>query len=299
MNNGKKTPDNALRDKLMALRERLYIRYGERGLKIISVAIPVALALLIILTVALFLFSVRGIEVSGEVTVFNEADVIEAAELEEGDSLFLRSSGSIKRTIKRNLPLAESVKVSKTLTGKVKIKVEFAPVMLYTKIGESYYAIDGDLKVLDKDESRSKYSASGAVYVRLPEVRQPVIGKKLVFYDTVEETDTEGELLYEVKETKYYDYVTEYLKSFLESGFHSDANVIVLEEKFNIELIYAAKFRVRFGYTSDLAVKFDVLFEILNEGSMQSYEKVTVDLTNPSKATARPDNLLDIEEYFK
>jgi hypothetical protein len=294
-----KRPENAIREKLEAMRARLFLRYGEKGLKRLTVLIPTAFFALLALILFFFLFPIRGIEVVGDATVFNEGDIIQAAEIEEGDSFFLRSSGSIKRALERNLPLAEKIKVTKTFTGKIKIDVEFRKAEFFAKCGELFFAFDSDLTVVGIDSSRSKFLAFGAVYVRLPEVRDPEVGKKIVFYDTIEETDTAGELLYEVKEEKYYDYVPTYLKALLASGFHEDADVADLRRKFDIVLIYAEKFEAKFGYVDDLEAKFNVFFKILEEGSAQSYDKATADLTNPSKATLRPNNLIDIDEYMK
>lgn len=292
-------PETALRDKLEALRTRLFLRYGEKGLKRITILIPTAFFALLALILFFFLFPVRGIEVTGDATVFNEGDIIRAAEVEEGDSFFLRSSGSIKRALEKNLPLAENIKVKKTFSGKIMIDVEFRKAEFFAKSGDKYFAFDSDLRIVGVDSSRSKFLAFGAVYVRLPEVRDVAVGKNIVFYDTIEETDTEGETLYEVKEEKYYDYVKTYLKALLGSGFHEDADCVDLTQKFDIVLIYADKYEAKFGYVNDLEAKFNVFFKILEEGSSQTYEKATVDITNPSKATLRPNNLLDIDEYLK
>lgn len=293
-----KNGETNVREKLEYLRAKLFLRFGEKGAKRIIVGIPVLILALVVLFALLLLLPIRQIEVSGEVTMFNEGEIISAASLEEGDSLFLRSSGSIKRSIKANLPLTETVKVRKGLFGKVKIEVEFNDVEFYCRIGDLYYAIDENLRVLDCDESRSKYSAYGAVLVSLPEVRDPVLGEKLVFYDTVEETDTEGETLYEVRKERFYDFASEFLTALKGSGFLPDSNAVLLNEKFDVTLIYAKKFKVQFGNTSDLEVKFRILFGILDEGSMQYADAVSVDLTNPSRASARADVTLDLSEYY-
>ena len=297
MKNGEKKPEEQLREKLEGARAKLFIRYGEKGARRILLGIPVGIFAVVLLAVLFFLLPIRRIEVVGEVTMFNEGEIIGAAEIEEGDSLFLKSAGRIKRTIRKNLPLTESVRVTKSLFGKVKIEIEFADVDYYCKIGDRYYAIDEELRLLDSDESKTKYSAYGAVLVKLPETREPVIGERIIFYDTVEETDTEGETLYEVREERFYDFASEVLTALKDSGFLPDSDAVLLEERFNVTLIYAEKFQITFGNTSDLDVKFRVLFGILDEGSMQYADKVSVDLTTPSKATARADNSLDFSQY--
>jgi hypothetical protein len=57
------------------------------------------------------------------------------------------------------------------------------------------------------------------------------------------------------------------------------------------------KYKVNFGTSVDLGTKFNILFGILNDEAMKSMEKVYIDLTTPSKATARPDLTLDFSEF--
>ena len=274
------------------------MKYGERGARRIIIASASAAVALVALLILILLFPIKTIAVSGEVTMFNEGEIIEAAEISEGDSIFLCSAWKIKRTIRKNLPLADEIKVRKTLSGTVKIQISFGEVEYYTKVDGVYYALDSSLRVLDSNKSGAKYSAYGAVFVRLPEVRAPEIGKKIVFYDTVEETDTEGETLYEVADVKYYNYVSEFLASLKESGFWEQADGVVLTEKYDVVLIYAEKYKVSFGNASNLNSKFRVLFGILDEGSTQYADKVEIDLTNPSAAIARPNPELDLDAYL-
>jgi len=288
----------ATRQKLESIRDNLCMKYGEKGARRIMISAAVATVALVALLILFFVLPVRSISVGGEVTMFNEGEIIEAAELSEGDSLFLRSSWDIKRTIRKNLPLADDIKVTKTLSGTVKIKITFDDVKYYTKVDGIYYAIDSSLRVLDSNESRAKYSAYGAVYVKLPEVRPLEIGEKIVFYDTVEETDTEGELLYEVKDVKYYAYVTDFLSKLEKSGFLEQADGALLTEKYDVTLVYADKYKIRFGSIAELDSKLRVLFGILDEGSTQYADKVEIDLTDPSAAIARPDPTLDLDEFI-
>ena len=295
---GKKRPEEKVREGLESARDAVIGRIGEKRVKKIIRAISVLLALAALLVVASFFFKIGSIEVTGDVTMFNEGEVIRAAQIYEGNRLFAKSSRRIERNIRAALPLAESVKVRKSLSGKVSIDIEFADVYYYTKVGDLYYALDEELRVLDFDESRSKYSAYNAVYVRLPELRDPKKGEALVFYDTVEETDAEGETLYEVKKTSYYDFVVEFLAALKESGYHTESRAIDLREKFEIELVYADKFVIKFGNSRDLDVKFRILSEINSEGSMDYVNKGVIDLSDPSKAFACADETLDLTNYF-
>ena len=292
-----KRPEDKAREQLEAIRAKMLLKFGERGSRRLVAGVIIALLATVLLTVAFFLLKIDSIEITGDVTVFNETEVINAADIGIGDRLFGVSSAKIKRNIKANMPIADNIKVGKSLSGKVTIHIEMMEVDYYTKVNGMYYAIDGELKVLGKSKSASKFSSFGAVLVKLPKVREPEIGKKLVFYDTVVETDTEKETIYEVREESFYKYTTDFLTTLKASGYHSEANGVVLAEKFEVTLIYAKKFSIHFGNSNDLDVKFRVLYEILSEGSMQYTDKASIDLSDPSRATARPDPSLDFSEF--
>lgn len=287
-----------LRKKLEAIRDGIVTRFGERNTRIFLTVTAVSVILVVCLFALSLLFKINVIDVSGDVTMFNEGEIIRAAGIAEGDLLYGKSSGRIERNIKRAIPLTKTVEVKKSLSGKVSIEISFEKVDYYCKIGNRYYAVDKELRVMDSDESRSKYSAFGAVCIRLPEVREPVIGQKLVFFDTVEETDTEGETLYEVRDEDFYKFTVEFLTILKQSGYLTESNAVILEQKFDIEMVYANKFLIKFGDSKDLEEKFRLLFEILSEGSMNYAGKGVIDLSNPTKAFARADESLDFAGYI-
>ncbi len=287
------------RQLMIGARTWLFTRFGEDKARKIIIGAPIALGIALILGLLLVFTPVRTIEVSGDVDMFNEGDIIEAADVGEGDLMILHPNFLIKSAIREKLPLVGNIKITKTPFGKLKIDVRVGEVDFYTKIGEKYYAIDENLRVLDESTKRSKYSAYGAAYVILPEVREPRIGDYIVFYDTVEETDTEGETLYEVKEESFYDYASEFLSTLKdsESGFLEQTDGIILDERFDVTLIYGLKYKVKFGSVANLDAKLRVLFGILNEGTVVKMDKAIIDLTDPSKATAREDISLDLTEF--
>ena len=290
-------PEDKVRRALEGARAKLFLRFGEKKSKWIIRGSIIGICAIIVLTVAFLCIRIQSIDVEGDVTMFNEGEIIRAAEIAQGDGLLWRSSGAIRRSIEKNMPIAHNVKVTKSLLGKVTIYVELLPVEYYFEYNGSFYALDCDLLVLDKSDSHTKYTAYGAIKVLLPEIREPAIGDRIVFYDTVEETDTEGEPLYEVKEEKTYAYVQKFLSELSSSGYLSQTGGVDLREKFDITIRYADKFRVRFGDVTNLEIKYRMLYEIIEEGSMQYAERVRIDLSDPSEATARADATVDFSEF--
>ena len=291
-------PEDKTREALEGLRAKMFLRFGECGSRRLVIGIIAGISLAVLLILSSLLIRIGTIEVTGNVTMFNEGEIIAAAEIAEGDGLFWQSKAKIKRNIEKNMPIAQNVKVTKSLFGKVTINVELLSVDYYCRQGDYYYALDADLRVLDKNKNRTKYSAYGAVLVELPETRELIVGQTVIFYDTVEETNEEKETLYEVRDESFYKYTTTFLHALKDSGYHAQANGVILTEKFDVTLIYAEKFKIRFGDSRDLDVKFRVLYAIFEEGSMQYVDKGSIDLSNPSAPTARPDITLDFSKYI-
>ena len=286
-----------VREILVGFRAWFFLRFGEKKAGKILIIAPIVLAALLIISIIALFIPISSIEVRGDVDMFNEGEIVEASGIGEGDLMLLHPGFAISHSLKENLPLVEKVMVYK-IFGKVIIDVEVRELDFYTMVGDKYYAIDEDLRVLDSSAKRSKYSANGAAYVKLPEAREPQIGEMLVFYDTIEETDTEGETLYEVKEERYYSYVKSFLSSIAnneEIVEHTDG--IDLCEKFNILLIYDMKYQVKFGAATALDAKLAVLSSIIEEGSVGNMTTAVIDLSSPQSATSREDVELDFSEF--
>ena len=294
-----------LRMRLEAVREKMLRKFGEKGTRIILISGAAVLSLIILLIIGFFLIRINEFEIKGDVSAFNESEIVEAAEIDIGDGLFWKSSYRIKKNLEKNLPVSFDVKVFKSPFGKVIIDFELIDVDYFTKVGDEYYAFNADMKILDSDRSRSKYTALGAVYVELPKTREPKVGEKIVFYDTVEETDEEGDFLYEVRDESVYAYVGECLNSLKKNHFHSGADAIILDEKFEIALIYAGQFRVNLGTPESLDVKFSLLNEILikveedNKNTGKMIGKARIDLSDITKPSLREDYTLDFSEYVE
>ncbi len=300
MKEGKKTrASEAVKEFLIAARDAVVARLGEKKAKFVLLGILAALIALVLLVVAMLIIPVNAIEISGDTQMFNEGDIVEASGVGEGDRLFLHPFFMISGSIKKSLPLVDRVIVLKNpFNGRLYIDVKVKNVEFYTKVGDVYCAIDENLRVLDISTKRSKYSAFGAAFVKLPELREPVLGESLIFYDTVEETDTEGETLYEVKEERYYDYIPAFLKALRKSYFLSQTDGIMLEEKFDIRIVCDLKYQVKFGNSASLNAKLGALFEVFEEGSVVEYkDSVIIDVSQPSRPTARTDATLDFSEF--
>ena len=94
-----------LRKRLEAVREKMLLKFGENGTRIILIAGAAILSLIILLVIGFFLIRINEFEIKGDVSAFNESEIVEAAEIDIGDGLFWKSSYRIKKNLEKNLPV--------------------------------------------------------------------------------------------------------------------------------------------------------------------------------------------------
>lgn len=275
------------------------------GVKIIS------LCILCVLALCLFVFCVRidSIEVEGDVHIFNESRIVDASELKVGGCMYSKPFFIIKGSIRKNLPMAERISVHKNfLTGKVKLKVEFSDYEYFTEYGGKYYGLDRELRVTDIKESRLEFLSMGAAALELPSIEQPAIGQTVVFSQTLDITDSEGNVIEEGKDVSRFDYASELLCYLEEHGYADRVNAVFLEEKYNIRMIFDGKYLIYIGKCEALGTKLEVIDAIISDGTVLRAETgsgetveiakyAVIDVRDPALASARADNTLDFSDY--
>ena len=264
------------------------------GAKIISLCI---IALLLV-GVLVLVTRIDSIEIEGDVSLFNESEIVEASELSVGGALYSKPFFVIKNSIRKNLPMAEKVSVRKNIfTRKVTIRVEFTDYEFVVQSGDKFYAVDSNLTVVDIRDSRLEFVSLGARVLTLPEIETPVLGEGLVFSSTVDILDENGRLVKKGDDISKYSYVTELLGFLKSSGYLDRTDAVFLDEKFNLRIVMDGRCLVYIGRCEGLETKFEVIDAIINEGSTAYGKGVVINVQNPALASARVDNNLDFSEY--
>lgn len=280
----KKSAEEKVREKLNKINLKLTDKISSVGLKKIIIIASVSVALIALIILGMCFDKIKNIYVEGDLVAYNETRIIEASGIDIGDSIFGKSGFFIKRSIRKNIPMTEKVKIRKNIfTGKVSIEIEFADFDYFIKHGSSYYAVDENLVVMDKRASKSEYFTLGARYIDIPDVCTPEIGKPLIFEDTVPADKNDKDVV----DVEEYDYIYNFLKAAKASKSYGKMNVLLLEEKFNISAVYSQKYRVYFGNFSDVELKIKMLDGVYDDGSFDYVEKGIIDLSDPSKVSAR------------
>lgn len=281
---GKQSAEDKVRKRLNDINDKLHDENNKVKLKKTIIIAAVCLGVLALIIFLMVIDKVKQIKVTGELSAYNESRVIEASDIDIGESIFKRTSFGIKRNIKKSIPMTEKVKIRRNIfTGKITIDIEFDDFDYFVKYGKNYYAVDENLVVMDKRGSKSEYFALGARLIEIPDILEPKIGEELIFEDTVPEDENDTD----VSDIKEFKYIYDVLKRASESGYYNEINVISLKEKFNINAIYSRKYRVYIGNPNQMDTKFKMLDGVLNEGSLKYAQKGIIDVTDPSKVSAR------------
>ena len=292
----KKSAEERVREKLNKMNLKLTEKSSVGKLKKTVILACVTIGALALIIFGMYMDKVKEIYVEGDLTAYNETMIIEASGIDIGDSIFGKTAFGVKHRIKKNIPMTEKVKIRKNIfTGRVKIDIEFSEFDYFIKYGSNYYAVNEKLVVMDKRSSKSEYFALGARYIEIPDVCDPEIGKALIFEDTVPE-DKDDKDVVDIEE---YQYIYDILRIASESESYGEMNVLLLEEKFNISAVYSEKYRVYIGNFNQIDIKFKMLDGVLNEGSLKYAEKGIIDLSDPTKVSARAvddsENVVDGE----
>lgn len=292
-----KTPEQKTREKLYELQGK--INKGKETGKIRKVYFLAfaMLAILVAFVVLFFTVKVENINISGDLRAYNETRVAEASEIDIGKSMFEKSSLGIKKSIRKNIPLAEKIKVKKNIfTGEINIDISFAPFDFYIRYDDLYYAIDENLVVVDIRESENDFSSLGGTFIEIPKICKPEFSKALVFYDTLKDPENDERFTLseeEIRDKSVYEYISYALKNLKNSRDYSILTSVDLVRKYDIVAVYDERFKVNFGGISSFDVKIDMLHEILYDTSWQHSDYGLIDLTNPSAATAKAVQSID------
>ncbi len=276
------------------LKNKDYSNPELTGVKIISLCV-IALLLLGFLVLVT---RIDSIEIKGDVSLFNESEIVEASELSVGGALYSKPFFVIKHSIRKNLPMTEKVSVRKNFfTRKVTITVEFTDYEFVLQHGDKFYGVDSDLTVTDIRDSKLEFIALGARVLTLPEIEEPILGESLIFSSTVDVLDENGRVIEKGDDLSKYSYVTELLGFLSQSGYLDRTDAVFLDEKFNIRLIMDGRYLVYIGRCESLETKFEVIDAIIDEGSTDYGKSVIISVQNPALASARVDNELDFSEF--
>ena len=239
-------------------------------------AIALGLLLYLIVRLALLIIPVREIAVT-ESDFFTAEEMIEAVGIGEGDRMFGFSVKEKEEHVLSKYPLLKSLRIRRSLSGKLTISAEEKDCKCYVKVSGCYYVLGWEnFTVLLESDSDERLKEYGLYEISLPSVRTAFLGEALEFGKA-----GEGEYVGDLLET-------------LESSFlKGRITGIRASSAYRISVIVDGKYDVVLGGMSDLERKLERLEIMMQSELFLGDAHVEVDLSVLSAPVAKRVERID------
>lgn len=213
-----------------------------------SVSAPLMFVVVIvsIIFVMSVFFRVADITVVGN-THYTDEEIIRAIDIEEGDNLFFFDRFAAISRVFAKLPYIEEVSVERHLPDSVTIEVTESTALAYLVLGDEYWTLDHNCKVLGK-----------AVKDELVTLI-PIEGIKpgtLLIGETMQTEDGN---------TAIVEYLRELLFQIQERGLHYYITHIDFNDPNDVYFQFGDRFTVRLGRNSETEYKFGMFVSVLEK----------------------------------
>lgn len=218
--------------------------------KLLMICLGIALVLLLLWPMARFTAShlvVEDVRIEGS-SAYGIEEILEAAELDIGDSLPIFKAKNIEGSLKSSLPYLKNCSVSFALPGTVIILLTDECPAFCAEIFGEFYAISADLRVLERSDTSESFK--DLIYIEMPPISRAVVGEKIVFADGDD-----------------CDHITEFLTLLAESELNGRIEKVYFDKKFDIVACVDSEFRVMLGSPSDMKLKLATVAKMIEENS--------------------------------
>lgn len=238
---------------------RFAFLYKLLALVVICTAIALALTLF---------FRIRTISVSGQHR-YSESDIVSAAQVKEGDNLFLLNKYNAAERIRKALPYVETVQFRRTLPDTLSIVVtECTSPAAVVQEGTAYLLCD---------QGRVVDAVTPTAAKSLPQVKGLTLLEPLVG----EEARTDDAQALSLSQ------LLELLQALDEREMAGDVQSIDVSDPAQLTLRYLDRFEVCFPRDADYGYKLDYLTAVVEK--LEVNEKGTINMMQEGKARFIPE----------
>lgn len=225
-----------------------FMQPQRRRRRFSSVSAPLMFVVVIvaIIFVMSVFFRVKDIQVVGNSHYTNE-EIIRAIDIEEGDNLFFFDRFASLSRVFAKLPYIEEVTVTRHLPDRVVIEVTESKALAYLVLGDEYWTLDRNCKVLGKavlDELSSLIPVEG------------INPGTLLIGEPMQTEDNDLELV---------EYLREILFQMQERGLYMNITLVDFSNPDDVYFYYGDRFTVRLGRNSETEYKFGMFVSVLQK----------------------------------
>ncbi len=222
-----------------------------------------------------YVLVVDSIEVTGTGRYAAE-DIIAVSGISPGDKLFSPSidKDAAEAAIIDRFPYIKSVNVRRAIPDRIVLELEEEEPVFVSEMLGRFYLLSAGLRVLEISESAPE---GDYIVLKLPSLRSAVGGKKLEFNG-----DMTG-----VAERA--------VEAVLSERLREGTTSLDLTDRFNISVSYGGRFRIVFGVVSDIEIKTDIAFHLMQDEVFAGGDRGIIDVSDVSKPRVSVNNAVELD----
>ena len=256
-------------------------------LTVVSVALIVLMGVLLLFTLIDFcrdFIGVKYFEIEGECP-YAAGELAVGGGIDKGDKIYRIDTGKAEKEIVANCPYIEKVNIKRSFPNKIIFEVECYEPIWYVEISGDFYVLDEELRVLEETRNEERLYKWGVTALTLPNVKNAMVGEKIVFGSS--EVETEATL--EIMKTILASPIIEMLSGVdIDNRYdiHFELDSVTGEEKLS------GRFLVSVGGYSRLEAKLEYIVRALLEENLEGVSGGTIDVSeNGERVSIRPEYL--------
>ncbi len=227
----------------------------KRQVRIALVAVLGALILLLLLRLFLLVFPIREFEIVGD-TRYDINDILNASGIRSGKPLYGVNLNKAEEKLTAECKYIKEVNIKRKFPNKICFEIEERVAGWYIQIGDDFYALDYDMKILLETYTDKDMKERGLTKLVLPELESAIVGELPKF--------GRGDELLMSETLKIIDNIRNH-------EIKSRLTYLNLENRFEIKMTVDETFDVNLGDMSDYETKLDMIEKIISQNILAGY----------------------------
>ena len=209
------------------------------------------LALLCLVKVILGFMPVEKFELRGE-THYELVEIRNSSGIGKGEKLYRINEKKAEENIIKSCPYVKSVKIKQKFPNTVVFVVEERESGWYIQVGENFYGLDYDLRILNETYLEDEFIERGLTKLTLPELESGIVGELPNFASEDEQLLTE---------------TLEIVEAFRSHEIKSRLTGLDISNRIEIKLEIDNAYEVYFGDMTSFDIKIKALTEVLRKSA--------------------------------
>jgi len=244
---------------------------ANKRVRFVTKIVLLSLVGLIAFRLFLLVFPIRHFDI-GRDTLYDVNDIVNASGIRSGKPLYAINKRKAEKKIIEECPHVKSVRIKQKFPNTVYFEIEESVAGWYIQVGDDFYALDYDLKVIVETYQEETMKERGLTKLVLPELETVIIGE-------VPKFGSDDEQLVEETLTIIHTIRTNDIKE--------NMDALDLSNRFEIKMTVYEKFDVNFGDMNDAETKFDMITRIVAKSKESGYAGGEINVIDPLASSFR------------